>query len=100
MLTAFHPHATVFLSGIPPASRLAPVSALVSGAALAAVWSLRWPCVTLCPESRRTGSSRDVGVGSLPPVRGEGVRHSAWQIYLVSDTGNVILHLKNLWLLV
>lgn len=94
----FIPTLPFFLSGIPPASRLAPVSALVSGAAPAAAWSPRWPWVTLCRESRGTGSSGTLGLAAFPRYGVRGTGRSAWWIYLVSGTGNVILQLKHLWL--
>lgn len=79
-----------------------PISALVSGAALAVVWSQWCPCVSLCVSHGGTGSSRDVGVGSLSRVQGEwGIQWiQCWWINLVSDVINVILQLKILWLVV
>lgn len=75
MLTAFHPCATIFLSGIPLTRSLAPVLGLVPRAALAVGRSPWWPCVT--HESQETGSSRDVGVGSLSLEWSEGAGRSA-----------------------
>lgn len=60
------------LSRIPPTSGLAPVLALC-GAALAAVWSLRWSCVTLCQESQWGGRAVP-GMLGLAAFRQHGVR--------------------------
>lgn len=78
-----------------------PISALVSGAALAVVWFLWCPCVSLCVSHGGTGSSRDVGVGNLPWIQGEWGWRQCWWIYLLSDVINVILlQLKILWFVV
>lgn len=67
----------------------------LSRAALAAVWSLWWPCVTLCGESR--GDRQFQGCWGWQPSPGTG--WGGWAQCLV-NVRNVILQLKNLWLLV